>query len=104
MRVDEKVKSEIEKKDYLKVPELSRLLNVTPEYIYTLLRRNELDGFRVGTEWRIPSSSVISFLERCNKPKRKKIKKDTAIVIAIGIIGMVLGSLITLLLLLLIRG
>jgi len=64
----EKVKSKLEGKDYLKVPEVAQILRTTPEYIYILLKNGELVGYKVGSEWRIPSSAIIKLLEEWNLP------------------------------------
>ena len=40
------------------VKELSSYLRVHPSTIYKLLRRGELPGFRIGTDWRFNSEVI----------------------------------------------
>jgi excisionase family DNA binding protein len=49
--------------------ELARLWNCNTEYVRTLLRSGKLDGFLLGTVWRIPPSAVAEYQER------QKLKK-----------------------------
>jgi excisionase family DNA binding protein len=42
----------------LSVPELAEYLKVGPATIYRLLKRRELPGYRVGSEWRFNLESI----------------------------------------------
>ena len=51
------------------VRELSAYLRVHPSTIYKLLRRGELPGFRIGTDWRFNAEVIDKWcLERNMKP------------------------------------
>src|ERR1700752_3424070 len=51
------------------VKELSAYLRVHPSTIYKLLRRGELPGFRIGTDWRFNAEGIDRWcLERNMKP------------------------------------
>lgn len=51
------------------VRELSAYLRVHPSTIYKLLRRGELPGFRIGTDWRFNAEVIDRWcLERNLKP------------------------------------
>jgi excisionase family DNA binding protein len=51
------------------VRELSAYLRVHPSTIYKLLRRGELPGFRIGTDWRFNAEVIDRWcLERNMKP------------------------------------
>ena len=50
------------------VKELSEYLRVHPSTIYKLLRRGELPGFRIGTDWRF-NAEVI---DRCGLERNMK--------------------------------
>ncbi len=42
------------------VKELSDYLRVHPSTVYKLLRRGELPGFRIGTDWRFNAETIDS--------------------------------------------
>ena len=51
------------------VKELSDYLRVHPSTIYKLLRRGELPGFRIGTDWRFNAEVIDKWcLERNMRP------------------------------------
>jgi excisionase family DNA binding protein len=51
------------------VKELSEYLRVHPSTIYKLLRRRELPGFRVGSDWRFHTEAIDHWcLDRNVKP------------------------------------
>ncbi len=51
------------------VRELSAYLRVHPSTIYKLLRRGELPGFRIGTDWRFNAEVIDKWcLERNMRP------------------------------------
>ena len=51
------------------VKELSEYLRVHPSTIYKLLRRGELPGFRIGTDWRFNAEVIDRWcLQRNLKP------------------------------------
>jgi excisionase family DNA binding protein len=50
------------------VKELSAYLRVHPSTIYKLLRRGELPGFRIGTDWRFNAEAIDRWCMERNKP------------------------------------
>ena len=44
--------------------ELAKKLRVTTWTIYNLIKRGELNAFRVGAQWRIPASEVEAMIKR----------------------------------------
>lgn len=54
------------------VKELSNYLRVHPSTIYKLLRRGELPGFRIGTDWRFNAEVIDHWcMERNLRPPEK---------------------------------
>jgi len=51
----------------LTVKELSAYLRVHPSTIYKLLRRGELPGFRIGTDWRFNAEVIDRWCLERNK-------------------------------------
>ena len=57
------------------VRELSAYLRVHPSTIYKLLRRGELPGFRIGTDWRFNAEVIDRWcLERNMKPAEEAMR------------------------------
>lgn len=53
--------------DVLTVAELQEILGIGRSLVYTLLQSGKISGFRVGQKkWRIPKSSVLSYLAQCS--------------------------------------
>lgn len=60
------------------VKELSAYLRVHPSTIYKLLRRGELPGFRIGTDWRFNAEVIDRWcLERNLKPSDGDAQRAT---------------------------
>ena len=61
----------------LTVQEMSDYLRVHPSTIYRMLKRNQLPGFRVGTDWRFNLETISEWIESMesakslNKPRRR---------------------------------
>jgi len=47
----------------LTVEEVASFLRSEPSVVESLLHSGDLQGFRLGNEWRIPAQAVMSFLE-----------------------------------------
>jgi excisionase family DNA binding protein len=57
------------------VRELSAYLRVHPSTIYKLLRRGELPGFRIGTDWRFNAEVIDRWcLERNMRPGEMELR------------------------------
>jgi excisionase family DNA binding protein len=57
------------------VRELSAYLRVHPSTIYKLLRRGELPGFRIGTDWRFNAEVIDRWcLERNMRPAEAEMR------------------------------
>ena len=53
--------------DIMSVEDLCELLRVGRNRVYELLQSGELKGFRLGRVWKIPKSSVETFLTSQHK-------------------------------------
>src|ERR1700752_4744006 len=61
------------------VKELSEYLRVHPSTIYKLLRRGELPGFRIGTDWRFNAEVIDKWcLERNMRPADEAMRGNYA--------------------------
>ena len=55
---------------YKNIPEImtfrecSELLKIGKNTLLELLHTRQIDGFKIGSRWRIPKESVIEFIER----------------------------------------
>jgi excisionase family DNA binding protein len=59
------------------VRELSSYLRVHPSTIYKLLRRGELPGFRIGTDWRFNAEVIDRWcLERNMRPGEEFVQSN----------------------------
>lgn len=55
------------------IPELCELLNVNRSTIMSLINNGRIDGFKVGSRWKITQKSVMSFMsEQCKKGVRRR--------------------------------
>ena len=55
------------------VPELAEFLRVHPATIYRLLRKGQLPGFRVGSEWRFDRAAIEQWQEEAaHAPRVRK--------------------------------
>jgi putative molybdopterin biosynthesis protein len=56
---------------YLTTEEVAKKLRVTTWTIYNLIKRGELNAFRVGAQWRIPQEEVNAMIERSVNKKKE---------------------------------
>jgi excisionase family DNA binding protein len=62
------------------VRELSAYLRVHPSTVYKLLRRGELPGFRIGTDWRFNAEIIDKWcLQRNSKLEDEVIEGETKV-------------------------
>ncbi|GEM_PF-5366860 len=54
----------------LKVGEVARVLRCHPSTVYRLLRRGELRGFKLGSDWRFLRSEVERFMREASEGAR----------------------------------
>ncbi len=54
---------------YVTLLEAAEELNIKPGWVYQLLRRHDLEGYKEGGEWRISASSVKAYQERQQKQR-----------------------------------
>ncbi len=52
------------KSNLVKVSDVARALDCTPEHVRNLIKRGDIAAYRPGHDYRIPPSSVDAFLER----------------------------------------
>lgn len=53
--------------DILSVDDVSHLLGISRQSVYSLLGEGKLKGFRLGRGYRIAKTSVVEFVERCSR-------------------------------------
>ncbi|QLY40200.1 helix-turn-helix domain-containing protein [Hujiaoplasma nucleasis] len=53
-----------ETRDFYTVPEIAKVLKVSPQTVLKLLKKNELKGFRMSNQWRISKLSLDAFIDR----------------------------------------
>ena len=67
------------KREYLTTPQAAELSGLSKNYIATLLRREELEGFQLGRDRFVYTDSLEDFLKRSRKPGPKgPHKKQTS--------------------------
>ena len=59
--------------DLLTVDDLCEKLQISRNTAYQLLERGEVEGFKVGRNWRIPNVSISSYI--VNQIKKRGVKK-----------------------------
>ena len=59
--------------DLLTVDDLCEKLQISRNTAYQLLERGEVEGFKVGRNWRIPNISISSYI--VNQIKKRGVKK-----------------------------
>ena len=52
------------------IPEAAKFLKAAPITVKRLLLRGDLNGFKVGTHWRITDQDLVAFIE-ANRPKHR---------------------------------
>lgn len=58
--------SKIANEEVYTVRDVSKLLRVSKAFVYKLLQTGEMSGYRVGSSWRIPISSVEEWFNKQN--------------------------------------
>ena len=53
-------------KDILTIKDLQKLLNIGRNTALRLVQDGEIEGFKVGRQWRVTREKVISYLRRHN--------------------------------------
>jgi len=56
------------------IPEVAKLLKAAPITVKRLLLRGELNGFKVGSNWRVTDKDLEAFIE-ANRPRRREKEK-----------------------------
>lgn len=56
---------DLESLDFLTVPEVAGVMRVSKMTVYRLIHNGQLDGRRIGRNFRVPSASVRTYLEGC---------------------------------------
>ena len=57
--------------DLMSVTEVSERLHISRNTAYSLLKRGELEGYKVGRMWRIPDKSIWNYI--MSNKKRKEV-------------------------------
>ncbi|WP_243544647.1 helix-turn-helix domain-containing protein [Pseudodesulfovibrio tunisiensis] len=63
----------------LTVREVADLLRVHPRTAYRLVSEGSIGAIKIGTQWRVPESALMEYIERGlreSSPGRKKRDKD----------------------------
>ena len=58
--------------DYLTIPEVAERLRVSAKTVRRLLKRGELRGLKVGSQWRIAVADLAAFEERASGTHQMK--------------------------------
>ena len=58
----------------LEIQDLCNMLNIGKNTAYGLLTSGELDGFKIGSVWKIPMSSFNEYLERKRKENKPRVQ------------------------------
>lgn len=51
-------------RDIMTPPEVAKVLRCRPEYVYRILNRGELVGFKIGNSWRVTAKSLTEWIEK----------------------------------------
>ena len=54
----------MENNDILKLDDVMKLLDVGKNTLYGLLKRGDINAFKIGKVWKIPKSSVDDYVRR----------------------------------------
>lgn len=60
--------------DLLTVDDLCEKLQVSRNTVYQLLESGEIEGFKVGRNWRIPNNSISSYI--LNQIRKRGVKNE----------------------------
>ncbi len=58
------------------VREIADTLRVHPRTAYRLIKEGRIRGIKVGSQWRVPESSLLDYIESGLTAPRKKVKDD----------------------------
>lgn len=61
--------------DLMSVTEVSERLHISRNTAYSLLKRGELEGYKVGRMWRIPDKSIWNYI-MSNKKKMEVVHHE----------------------------
>lgn len=51
-------------KDILTLKELQKLLHIGKNTALKLVQSGEIEGFRIGNQWRVPKDSIVKLISR----------------------------------------
>ena len=57
----------------LEIQDLCNMLNIGKNTAYSLLTSGEIDGFKIGSVWKIPMTSFNEYIERKRKEKTHNV-------------------------------
>ena len=60
--------------DLMTVDDLCEKLQVSRNTVYQLLESGEIEGFKVGRNWRIPNNSISSYI--LNQIRKRGVKNE----------------------------
>ncbi|WP_319777542.1 helix-turn-helix domain-containing protein [Maridesulfovibrio sp.] len=58
------------------VREIADILRIHPRTAYRLVQEGRIRGIKVGSQWRVPESSLLEYIEYGLQAAPKKEKKD----------------------------
>ena len=58
--------------DFVTIGEIMEKLSVCRNTVYTLLKREEIDSFKIGRVWKVPYYSLEKFIKE-NSSKKSKL-------------------------------
>jgi excisionase family DNA binding protein len=58
--------------DILTMKEVCDILQVHPSTIYKLVRAGEIPAFRIGSDWRFRTDTILRWISKSDAPSRKK--------------------------------
>lgn len=58
--------------DFVTIGEIMEKLSVCRNTVYTLLKRKEIDSFKIGRVWKVPYYSLEKFIKE-NSSKKSKL-------------------------------
>ncbi len=58
--------------DFVTIDEIMEKLSVCRNTVYTLLKREEIDSFKIGRVWKVPYYSLEKFIKE-NSSKKSKL-------------------------------
>ena len=61
--------------ELISITEVCEILNISRNTAYSLLKRGELEGYKVGRMWRIPDKSIWNYI-MSNKKKMEVVHHE----------------------------